>query len=691
MSDLAGLIHARGQLVTLREQLASCETALVDNELRTRNATVRLREIVESANDPDSAAMRAHRRREVELLPEARRQLEAQRDALVDAIDALSPTVQALESSEPALWDSAGTPVVLFPVRLETCFRPAASGWDLLIRVYPDDLHLDSAPGPLTERECEAGQAYWNAVWPSLGDRDALTPAIARAWATLARQVDPARMAFVADQTRPENAPDGSRHARDRQGTRFPPRRTADAAGTRAALMPDAWTVYALRDDELLFSATGKPIPADLPVSAMRSESSDGGQREWLVDFTTAVDVGMALTVHLDESEPSIDHLFVLGVSGDADVAATAARVSAALASHARRGALEFIPPRAATNNTTDSPSAWQSDMPPAVSPDAQRIGFDPAGPRNGACVARALGVDGATVLAGIPGAADDWQTSPGIMNDALFPGLTVDWDMLRRRDMGFEPPASGFPMAPFDEASYNALRTDAAAFVRSRGPLPAVRIRRQPYGLLPTSSLDAWVPSTDDAAEAIKLRILRHIRPFWMAASGALPRAGSGKDQDEELAGVLSQDSVSTALVFRQAVGTNTDRAHDRSRRAVNDPPRHSADGDTALPERRRESAALQRGVREQSGGDARLLEDPPRDRRGLHRSAAPGRGHDRDKVQTHLGTNPGTNPPLTRSLLYALFSTATSAKETRRSRPTASRTSMGSGGRAPSGRSGS
>ena len=66
-------------------------------------------------------------------------------------------------------------------------------------------------------------------------------------------------------------------------------------------------------------------------------------------------------------------------------------------------------------------------------------LGLDPAGPQNGASVARALGLDGTGVLAGIPGAADDWQTSPGIMIDALWPGLTVDWDMLRRRDMNFE------------------------------------------------------------------------------------------------------------------------------------------------------------------------------------------------------------------------------------------------------------
>src|SRR4029453_8362511 len=150
------------------------------------------------------------------------------------------------------------------------------------------------------------------------------------------------------------------------------------------------------------------------------------------------------------------------GVSGDADVIATAGRVADALASHAHRGALEFIPPRAPTNNTADSPSAWHSGMPAAMSPDALRVGHDAAGPQNGASVARVLGLDGTGVLAGIPGAADDWQTSPGIMIDALWPGLTVDWDMLRRRDMNFEHD-SIFPMAPFDDETYAALRSDAA------------------------------------------------------------------------------------------------------------------------------------------------------------------------------------------------------------------------------------
>ena len=265
MSDLADLIGARGRLVALREQLASCETALVDNELRTRNATVRLRELVEGANDPDSAGMRVYRRRELELLPEARRQLEEQRDGLVAAIGALSPECRralVLGSGVVGLGRARQSCSSLFASRLASSPRRAAgtcSSGSILTT------SISTRPRTLTELEYQAGQAYWNAVWPVIGDRDALTPAIARAWETLARQVDPARMAFVADQTRPENAPEDLTTPAVDTAPRFPPRRAAARTGTRAALMPDAWTVYALRDGELLFGARGKPIPADLP------------------------------------------------------------------------------------------------------------------------------------------------------------------------------------------------------------------------------------------------------------------------------------------------------------------------------------------------------------------------------------------------------------------------------------------
>ena len=54
-------------------------------------------------------------------------------------------------------------PVALFPVRIETRFI----GAELLIRIYPDDLHVDSHEPELTESEWIAGVRFWTELWRS--------------------------------------------------------------------------------------------------------------------------------------------------------------------------------------------------------------------------------------------------------------------------------------------------------------------------------------------------------------------------------------------------------------------------------------------------------------------------------------------------------------------------------------------
>jgi hypothetical protein len=663
MSNLSELIQARHRLTANRESLASRESGLVDNELRTRHAELQLQQLQNVFSNPDSAAARAFRRRQLELLPEERQQLEEAKAQFEQELETLDGKVQELEASEPSVWASTGVPVVLFPVRIETCFKAAASGCDLLVRIYPDDLHLHAAPGHLTAVEEESGRTYWRSLWPTIGDRRELPKAISAAWQTLVDRVDASRVLLAASATRPENAPEDLAASAPDGPPRFARRTAAGGEGqTHAALMPDKWTVYGFDAGALLFTATGKPVPKTLPVSALRPKADgerppDEVPREWLVEFDTAVEVGMALSIHLDEAEPTIDQLFVLGVSGDGDSGASADRVADALNAHALRGALEFIPPRAPTNNTADALSAWRSGAAPAVSPDALRLRFDATGPQNASILARALGIDGRDACAGVAGAAEDWQTSPGAMIDALWAGLTVDWDMLRRRAMNFGQ-LTGHPMAPFDEATYVGLRKDAVGFVRSRGPLPAIRIRRQPYGVLPVSSLDAWRTTSGDDLEALKVRILRHLRPFWQAGLADLPRAHGRKDQDSALAGVLSQDSVSEGLVWREAVGVNAPTTN------TGDPVAPS----TFLPDIPWSSTLLCQSVH----GDAQEYKVPIVGNPGatvahwtIRRqiveeclgSSAMDAQTIQGKVFMHISTHPGVNPPLTKSMLYALY----------------------------------
>src|SRR5947207_14474979 len=51
---------------------------------------------------------------------------------------------------------------------------------------------------------------------------------------------------------------------------------------------------------------------------------------------------------------------------------------------------------------------------------------------------------------------------------------------------------------------------------VRARGPLPTLRIGRQPYGVLPAISLDRWTGIENDPLDSLLVSVLRSLRPIW-------------------------------------------------------------------------------------------------------------------------------------------------------------------------------
>jgi hypothetical protein len=87
----------------------------------------------------------------------------------------------------------ADFPLVLLPVRLETrVARQAGGAWELLVRVYPDQLHHDTHEAALTQVEEDAGLAFWARA---TGDR-------AAGWTGLVQVFGPQRAAWIAEATR---------------------------------------------------------------------------------------------------------------------------------------------------------------------------------------------------------------------------------------------------------------------------------------------------------------------------------------------------------------------------------------------------------------------------------------------------------------------------------------------------------
>src|SRR4029453_18221511 len=94
-------------------------------------------------------------------------------------------------------------------------------------------------------------------------------------------------------------------------------------------------------------------------------------------------------------------------------------------------------------------------------------------------------------------------------------------------------------PLLPPETLAW--LRAHFINCVRADGPLPAVRIGRQPYGVLPVTTLAAW-PAGDRAERlAALLRSLRD-RLFRPAASRLIQLTPGQRDLDRAVGDLLVQ-----------------------------------------------------------------------------------------------------------------------------------------------------
>ena len=407
-----------------------------------------------------------------------------------------------------------GLPIALLPVRLETRFAGPDDAPVLKVRIFPDDLHVDDHEPDLSQEEVDQGREYWTAVRAGTDGGRGLVGAELAAGA-LSGAVG-ARAAATDRRRQPADVPrrDAAtvRHLASRGGpspARPLPGAYARSTGPRRS-RPGSAVADSLQVGVDL-SGSGLPPTTNTPDDPTRFGDDVvvlGEEARWLSDFEAAVAAGMAVEVPLPANTRVVDEVAVAGVCVSLTPDDAGALVEDLLDRHRVTHGAGFVPPGTPTNNLADSTSGWSDRPDPArLDPASRPV---PGDSSNAAVLGRALGLD-TEHLAGLVGATDADSAEAGVMARALF---EATWGPYLR--LQAQP---GFPLALLFQ-----VQSHVTTWLRGGGPLPALRLGRQPYGVLPVQPRQTSPARDDDAFTRWLVEHLPQLRPLWLAGLGQAP-----------------------------------------------------------------------------------------------------------------------------------------------------------------------
>ena len=418
---------------------------------------------------------------------------------------------------------SADTPILMFPVRLEARFATDAPV--LKVRVYPDDVHQDGLQRSLTQKEIDAGRAYWAEL--SAG-ADPAGPA----WSALVGVCGPAgkglhRAGWVSRRTAGDADP----------GV---PRDEEKVEPLTARALPARWLAVGFAGGREVARQWSADVRRPLLLGPETRKGTIDPERifadpatAWIADYEQAVAAGMAINLRLPAGIASLDLLLVVGVR-DGEPGEAATELAELLQAHRFRWGVELLAPGTPTNTTVEAASAWTSRPDEAAAAPVARQ--TPAPGTDLAALLSALGLAADTDLAAVPGAGRTDQQHQRDMNAALW---ATTWGGFLETLLDEQTGEDGIP-----RRVVRAVRSLFVDNVRAGGPLPALRIGRQPYGVLPATAFGSWQPAPGEGAELGTIAtVLGRLRPFWVEVARSSPRVlPSAALPDTTVAEILGQ-----------------------------------------------------------------------------------------------------------------------------------------------------
>jgi hypothetical protein len=417
----------------------------------------------------------------------------------------------------------ADVPLVLLPVRMETRFQ----GAELWLRIYPDNIHINSFEPELTSEEAAARANY-------LSQAQAGQDAAKIAFAALARQYGTTRAAWITS----TNVPASSKSS---QWTQAP--------FTNA--LPERWIVLGYIGNAAgQVLAVGPAIQESLqvgPSPTSAGASSDPGMK-WVTDFNAAIQAGMAFRIPLAaEQQQGFTRIVVLGLKSGLAPKDSAARLGDLLQAHHYTDGLELLALNTPTNNTeevnsgfsstrTDYDSVFSLEQGPALCPSRPSA--------DGDRLAAALNISPA-LLAHVRGANGAQDEIAHITNTVLWPAT---W--------GYYLGQMVNGSVPQPDVILPAARDHFAAAVRARGHYVTLRIGQQPYGVLPVCWSAAWKPLEGRPLDGPLAGLLAKMRPTWENSLANVPRMSASADPEASLASMLGMTPSSNSFSARNVIG---------------------------------------------------------------------------------------------------------------------------------------
>ena len=441
---------------------------------------------------------------------------------------------------------TTNVPLLLLPVRLETRFRNN----QLLIRVYPDAVHVDSFESRLTEVEIHWGKHFWEQTQQAKNEttEEKRKDHERNAWTQLVQVFGPQRAAWIAKQVSMNTADP------------LVDPKTAHTPCTE--LLPDYWVasgLFSYEENGVLKSDSlfkrGKDITYEggsdrifvmprLDKGLTPDQFKDDPYVGWLVNFAKAEHIGMGLTIDLPGSKWKIDQLFVYGVKASLTPETGRERVEKLIDAHHYTQGLGFVSQGTPTNNTINVSSGYHSGHSDAVdSFEIERLQTASNKPMtNYSVMAEALGID-PTCLVNVNDANAREQQHAQDMNKLLWEST---WGYFLKEMLALKnsPPTD-----------IDAMRDHFEKYVRARGPLPTLRIGSQPYGLLPVLALGE---AKNDPVKSGPVACLRALREIWRASLNHVPKLvrpthrGQQKDNSLTLLQVLAMTPTGIDYVGR-------------------------------------------------------------------------------------------------------------------------------------------